>query len=177
MVTTHSGTRVHTVLVHTGKMSRTLGIDHTLGLTLDVGVPGVVPDAGAAGRCVDLPAVGVDAAWRRIAGLHNLYRSSCTWSEITTGEGVSDVVLVTDTDRHMRPDPAVGVDATEPGTWVLAVTVDAGELGVTVVIDGALRPAVGRVADHARHAVALALTANISGRQAVGAAWIWLTGV
>jgi hypothetical protein len=44
MVTTHSGTKVHTVLNHTGKMSWTLGIDHTLGLTLDVGVPGVVSD-------------------------------------------------------------------------------------------------------------------------------------
>jgi hypothetical protein len=77
----------------------------------------------------------------------------------------------------MRPDPAVGVDATEPGTRVLAGTVDAGELGVTVVIDGALRSAVRWVADHAGHAVALALTANISGPQAVGARWVWLTGV
>jgi hypothetical protein len=48
--------------VHLALSPRTLGIDHTLRLTLDVGVPGVVPDAGAAGRCVDLPVVGVDAA-------------------------------------------------------------------------------------------------------------------
>jgi len=49
VVATHPRARVHAVLVHTGKVARTLSIDYTLRLTLNVWVASIVPDAGTTG--------------------------------------------------------------------------------------------------------------------------------
>ena len=48
----------------------------------------------------------------------------------------------------MVPNPAVGVDTTQPGTRVLALSADAGHVRGTVGVDDALWPAVRRGADH-----------------------------
>lgn len=70
---THTRTRIHTVLVDTGEVARTLGVHHTLGLALNVGVAGIVADTGTAGGLVALTAEGVDAAGRGVAGIYNHY--------------------------------------------------------------------------------------------------------
>lgn len=62
MGATHTRTRVNAVLVNTGKVAGTLCVYHTLGFTFDVGVPLVVPDAGARRGSVDFVAHGVDTA-------------------------------------------------------------------------------------------------------------------
>ena len=67
-----------------------------------------------------------------------------TWLEITTGEWISNVSLVAHTDGHMIPDPAVGIDATQAGTRVLALPGDAGPVCGTVGIHIAFGAAVGR---------------------------------
>ena len=68
----------------------------------------------------------------------------------------------------MVSNSAVGIDAAEARTRVLALSVDAGLIGGTVRIDDALWPAVGRRANHLRQAGAAALTANVPRRVAVG---------
>ena len=65
----HPGTRVHAVLAHARQVARTLGVDHTLRLALDVGVAGVVPDAGAAGGPLAFCTVGVAATGGGVARL------------------------------------------------------------------------------------------------------------
>ena len=45
---------------------------------------------------------------------------------VAAGERVSNVSLVTDTQRHVIPDTAVGIDATEAWTGVQTLSVDAG---------------------------------------------------
>jgi len=63
VVAAHPRARIHAVLVHTGKVARTLSVDHALRLTLDVWVASIVPDAGTTGRLADLPAHGIDTTW------------------------------------------------------------------------------------------------------------------
>ena len=70
---THARTRIHTVLVDTGEVARTLGVHHTFRLAFDVGVAGIVADTGTAGGLVALTAEGVDAAGRGVAGIYNHY--------------------------------------------------------------------------------------------------------
>ena len=79
MVPTYPRTWVHTVLVYTGQVPRALCIDHTLWLTLYIGVASVIPDTGTAGSLADLVAHGINAARRRVAWLYNLHRQNGTW--------------------------------------------------------------------------------------------------
>ena len=78
----HPRTRVHAVLVHARQMPRTLRIDDALRLALDVGVAGVVPDAGAGGSLTaGLRAHRIDAAGRWVARLFDLYRQNGAWKK------------------------------------------------------------------------------------------------
>jgi hypothetical protein len=77
----HPRTRVHAVLVHARQMPRTLRIDDALRLALDVGVAGVVPDAGAGGGLGPHCALRIDAAGAGVAGLHLLNRWCGGWGE------------------------------------------------------------------------------------------------
>ena len=72
------------------------------------------------------------------------------------------IALVADTDRHMVPDAAVGIDTAQTGAGVLALSGDASKLLGAVRIDHTLRPAVRGRTDHSRCAIALALTAIVS---------------
>ena len=67
-----------------------------------------------------------------------------TWLEITTGEWISNVSLVAHTDGYMIPDPAVGIDATQAGTGILALSVDTGLIRWTIGVDDTFWSAVGR---------------------------------
>ena len=69
------------------------------------------------------------------------------WST-TAGERIPNVALVADTDRNMVPYSAVGVKATQTRTRILALAVDAGQVGRTFWVDDALWPAVRRGANH-----------------------------
>ena len=82
------------------------------------------------------------------------------------------VSLVADTYRHMVSDPTIGIDAAKTGTRVLALSGDAGQLLGAVRVDHTLRAAIGRRANHLRHASAPTLTTNIPWWQCV-----WSTGI
>ena len=69
VVATHPGTRVDTVLGHTGQVSGTLCVNKTLRFTLDIRVPSVVSDAGTAGSLALLCADSIDPTGRGAAGL------------------------------------------------------------------------------------------------------------
>ena len=80
---THPRTGVNTVLAHTGQVAGTLGAAHALRLAFHVGVALVVADALAGGGVVALSTLGVDAAWRGIAGLDNFNRPWSGWKQKT----------------------------------------------------------------------------------------------
>ena len=67
-----------------------------------------------------------------------------TWFQITTGEWIPNVTLITDTNRNMVSDSAVCINTTKTRTRVLTFPVDAGLVSRTICIDLALRSAVGR---------------------------------
>ena len=77
------------------------------------------------------------------------------------------ITLVADTNRHVVPDPAAGIDATQSRARILAFSGDASQLLRAVRVDHTLRAAIGRRADHLRHASAPTLTTNIPWWQCV----------
>ena len=77
----------------------------------------------------------------------------------------------------MVSDSAVGIDSTEAWAGILALSVDAGLVGGAVSIDLALRPAVGRRAEHLWKTVALTSVANSSWWFTVGSTRIRITRI
>ena len=90
-----------------------------------------------------------------------------TCDPVASAEGISLITLVADTNRHVVPDPAVGIDATQSRTRILAFSGDASQLLGAVRVDHTLRAAIGRRANHLRHASAPTLTTNIPWWQCV----------
>ena len=72
---------------------------------------------------------------------------------------------------------AVSIYATQTRTWVLTLAVDAGLVRGAVRVDRALRPAVGRGADHFGQAGALATVADGSGWVGIRSTRVWLTWI
>ena len=97
-----------------------------------------------------------------------LIRSKLTWRPSALRKRVSNISLVADTNGNMVSNSAVGIDAAEARTRVLAFSVDAGLVRRTVRVDDTLRAAVWRRANHLRQAGAAALAANVPRRVAVG---------
>ena len=87
------------------------------------------------------------------------------------------VSLVADTNRHMVPDPAVGIDATKTRARILTFSRDASQLLGAVRVDDTFRAAVGRGADHLGHARATTLTTNIPWRECVWSTWVGIARV
>ena len=71
------------------------------------------------------------------------------------------ITLVADTNRHVAPDPAVGIDATQSRARILAFSGDASQLLRAVRVDNALRATIGRRADHLWHTSAVASVSNL----------------
>ena len=176
VVATDPGTRVHTVLGHTGEVPGTLSVNNTLGFTLDIWVSPVVSDTGAAGSLAELSTEGINPTGRGVAGLHYDWQDGAWW-QVATGERVANIALVTHTDGNVISDPAVGIHTTEAGTGILTLSVDTCPVCGTVVVDLTLRSAVGRRAQHLRQTVALTPGAHHSWGFAVWSTGIWVAGV
>ena len=73
----YTGTRINTVLVDACFVPRTLRIDCTLRLALNIRIANVVPDTGTRGGIAALRAHGVYAARRRVAWLDN-FNGTCS---------------------------------------------------------------------------------------------------
>ena len=137
----HSRTRVHTVLLDAGQVPWALGVHHALRLALDVGVALQAGQAGTASRAASLRALGVDAAGGRATRINRSW--CCSDGSVAAGERVPNVSLVTHTDGHMIPDPAVGIDATQARTRVLTLLVDTSLIGWAIRVHIAFRSTVG----------------------------------
>ena len=71
VIATNPRARVNTMLVDTSQVAGTLGIDHTLGLTLNIGVTPVISDTSATGSVTKLSAHCIDATRRWVTRLYN----------------------------------------------------------------------------------------------------------
>ena len=177
MGATHPGAWVHTLGPHTGLVIRTLRVDGALRLAGSVRVTKHLRQALAGGRPVPVIADSIDATGRRVAGVNDLRSCRGCGNSIASIEGISLVSLVADTNGHMVPDPAVGIDATEARAGILALSGDASKFLGAVGVDNTLRSAVRRRSDHFSHACAATIPPIISGRQAVWTTRIGITGV
>ena len=72
---------------------------------------------------------------------------------------------------------AVGILATNAGTWVNTLLPPAGLVRGTVLVEDALGLAVGRAAHHSGQTRAIATVAILSGRVAVQSARVWITRI
>ena len=106
-----------------------------------------------------------------------LIRSKLTWRPAALRKRVSNISLVADTNGNMASNSAVGIDAAEARTRVLALSADAGLVRRTVRVDDTLWAAVGRRANHLWQAGALATVSDGSWRIAVGSTWVGITRV
>ena len=89
--------------------------------------------------------------------------SGLTCDSVASVKGISLVSLVADTNRHMVPDPAVGIDATKTRARILTFSRDAGQLWGTVGVENTLRLTVWWRTDHVRETRALAPVSGQSG--------------
>ena len=89
--------------------------------------------------------------------------SGLTCDSVASVKGISLVSLVADTNRHMVPDPAVGIDATKTRARILTFSRDAGQLWGTVGVENTLRLTVGRRPDHVRQTGALTPGSGLPG--------------
>ena len=120
----HARARVPTLVLNTGQLDRTVGVDGALWLAFDVGVALQAGQAGTASRAAPLRALGVDTAGGRATRVDRSW--CCSDGSVAAGERVPNVSLVAHTYGHMIPNSAVGIDATQAGARVLALAVDAG---------------------------------------------------
>ena len=90
----------------------TVGVDGTFRFAFNVWVALQTWVAGARGSLVSICALSIDATWRWSAWVNDLWSWCGGGGSVTAGEWISDVSLVTDTQRDVVPDTAVGVDTT-----------------------------------------------------------------
>ena len=123
--------------------------------------------------------------WSQVAGLQ---RESCkenilhfnktlTCLSVTAGEWISDIALVTDTERDVISDTAVGIDTTEPRTGILTFSVDACFVWWTVRVNNTFWSTVGRSSNHLWQTGTVTSVTNLSRRIAVWSTRIWLTRI
>ena len=122
----HPGAGVHTLVADTGQVPGAVRVDGALRLTLNVRVALEAGVTRARGRLVPVCALSIDATRTGATWVNDLRRRCGGGGSVAAGEWVSNVSLVTDTQRHMISDTAVGIDTTEAGAGVLTLSVDAG---------------------------------------------------
>ena len=124
----NSGTRILTLLSDASQVGRTLLVDRALWLALDIRISEHLRETSTGCSAVPLIAYCVDAAWRGIARVYNLWPWGLGRNSVASAEGVSLISLVAHADRNMVPDSAVSIDAAKTRTRVLASFVDASKL-------------------------------------------------
>ena len=122
---THTRTRVHTLVADTGQGGGTVGVDGALWLAFNVGVALETREASAGGCLVPIGALCIDTTGRGETGIYDLWSGCGGGRSVATGEWISNVTLITDAEWHMVPDTAVCIDTTETRAGVLTLPVDA----------------------------------------------------
>ena len=119
-----SGAGVHALVSDTCLVCWTVVVDCTLRLTLSVRVSKHFRQACARCSTISFVAYCIDATWRRIAGIYDLWPRWLSGNSVASAEGISLVSLVADTNGHMVSDSAVSISSTEARTGVLTFSVD-----------------------------------------------------
>ena len=136
----HPGAGVHTLVADTGQVPGAVRVDGALRLTLNVRVALEAGVTGTGGGSVPVGTLSIDPTGRGTAGINDLwcrgYRrkivkkifcfcENLTCLSVTAGEWISNIALVTNTQRDVVSDPAVSIDSTESRTGILTFSVDA----------------------------------------------------
>ena len=154
-------TRVYTLVSNACLVCWTVVVDRALWLALDIRISEHLRETSTGCSAVPLIAYCVDAAWRGIARVYNLWPWGLGRNSVASAEGVSLISLVAHADRNMVPDSAVSIDAAKTRTRVLTFSVDASQLLRAVRVDNALRATIGRRADHLWHTSAVTSVSNL----------------
>ena len=173
----HPGAGVHTLVADTGQPLGAVRVDGALGLTLNVRVALEAGITRARGRLIPVGALSIDATGAGATGVNDLWRRGGGGWSVAAGEWVSNVSLVTDAERHVIPDFAVGIDTAEARTRILTLSVDARLVLGALGVDNTLWPAVWRLANHVRQTRAVTRAPQIAGRIGVGAAGVGVTRI
>lgn len=155
----------------------TVVVDCALWLALNVWISKHFREASAGRSTISFVANCIDATWRRIAGIYDLWPRWLSGNSVASAEGISLVSLVADTNRHMVSDSAVSIDATKARARVLAFPVDAGQLLRAVRVDDTLRSAVWWRTNHLWQTGAVASVSNLLGWQRIGATRVGITRI
>ena len=183
---------VDTLVSNTSQGGGTVGVDGALGLTLNVRVALEARETGTGGGSVPVGTLSIDTTGRGTAGINDLwcrgYRRkivkkifcfcvNLTCLSVTAGEWISNIALVTNTQRDVVSDPAVSIDSTESRTGILTLSVDACFVLRTFRVDNTFRSAVWRAPNHLGQTSAVTRTAEVPGRIAVWTAGVRITGI
>lgn len=172
-----SRTGILTLLLNTCQVRGALLVDGALRLAFNVRVPLETRQALTGGCPVSFIANCVSPTRSGVARVNDFWPPSGGCDSVASVKGISLVSLVADTNRHMIPDPTVGIDATETGTRVLTLSGDAGQLLGAVRVDHTLRATVRGRANHLGHTGAPTLTTNIPWRECVWSTWVGVARV
>ena len=120
----------------------------------------------------------VEELWLKLIhkNLYGTFYGLTCWPPTLT-ERIPNEALITNTNWHMVSDTAVGIDAAQSGTRVLALAVDARLVRGTVGINNTLWSTVWRRANHFRKTWTLAPFSYYSGRVAIWSAWVRITRI
>ena len=158
---THTRAGVDAFVSNTCLVCWTVVVDRALWLALDIRISEHLRETSTGCSAVPLIAYCVDAAWRGIARVYNLWPWGLGRNSVASAEGVSLISLVAHADRNMVPDSAVSIDAAKTRTRVLTFSVDASQLLRAVRVDNALRTTIGRRSDHLWHTSAVTSVSNL----------------
>ena len=134
---------VDTLVSNTGQGGGAVGVDGALGLTLNVRVALEAGVTRARGRLVPVCALSIDATGTWSAGVDDFGSWCCGGRSVARCEGISNKTLITDANRNMVSNIAIGIDSTETRTRILTFSVDACLVCRTVRVDDTFWSAVG----------------------------------
>ena len=141
---THTRAGVDAFVSNTCLVCWTVVVDCALWLALNIWISKHFREASAGRSTISFVANCIDATWRRIAGIYDLWPRWLSGNSVASAEGVSLVSLIADTNGDMVPDSAVGIDATKSRTWILTLFVDTCKFLRAVRVDHTFRTTVGR---------------------------------
>ena len=139
---TYARTGVPALVVDAGKVRGTFRVDCALMLTLHIGITLEARVTGAGGCSISLPALSIDATGTWSAGVNNFGSWCCGGRSVARCEGISNKTLITDANRNMVSNIAIGIDSTETRTRILTLSVDTRFVNWAILVYDTLRSTV-----------------------------------
>ena len=165
--TTHSRTRIHTVLINAGLISGTLCINNTLWLALHIRISSVVSNAFTRCSSTIFWTLCINSTRWGIARLDDFnWPRSCSWS-VTACKWISNKTRNAYTYGNVVVDSAVCITATQSRAWVYAFLLLTGFVWWTILVENALWPTVGRGPCHPRQTGTVTMIS-------ISSWWVWV---